>query len=87
MKKTKYLMALTIIFVSVAVLGIISHADDDVYVPASQSASDNLGDVAGNSSAYDGGSGSTINTSTQTPVEAYSSGVPDVGPSGPIEQQ
>lgn len=86
MKIVKYLLAIAVVFSSVTILGVFSYAEDDVYVPADQSAASNLDEVARNSSAFDGGSGSTINTSTQTPVEAYSSSVPDIGPSGPVEQ-
>jgi hypothetical protein len=66
---------------------IFSYAEDDVYVPPDQFASSDMNEVVRDSSAFDGGSGSTVNTATQTPVEAYGSGVPDVGPSGPVDQQ
>lgn len=72
MKTIKCLLAIAFIFLSVTMIGVFSYAEDD---------------VARDSSTFDGGSGSTINTSTQTPVEANSSSVPDIGPSGPVEQQ
>lgn len=69
---------LSAMFLSLCLIGSV-HAND--YIGAYNYPAD-AGDVARDTSAFDGGSGSTSNTSAQS----YPVGdVPDVGPSGPVD--